>query len=343
MNTIVSISSGTDHTLILYSNGEVRGIGSNRENQLGIDNNTTQYGFVTQSSNLDISNVIQILASGNKSYFLTNEGKIYTCGGSNTSIVPIVGFENIIYMFCSDHSIFGITRNGNVFVSGYVGFLKIDEYPYDINIALQIPNISEIISGSAYTEYNQFTDGIEYVVFLVRKDGKVYVMGDNHNLYRIGPKMHIPELLWRNENNIQVITNYRNSFFLEADGNVFAEGLNVNNMLGEGVAPVHNKYLFIGGKDIIKIWCTSYALFWLDVSGNGYYRRISDAYSFLQLQDMEVYNIPLLGIVDIFPSVDSIYVLLADGSIYVSGRILYREFPIQNQDSKEYTLINQYL
>jgi len=343
MNHIVSISSGNNHTLILYSDGQVKGIGYNRENQLGIDNSTTQYGIVTKSRNLSISNVIQIIASGNQSYFLTNEGKIYTCGGSNTSIVPIIGFENIIHMFCSNHSIFGIDRNGNVFVSGFVEFLRSKEYLYDTNIALQIPNVSEIISGYGYTEYNEFTDRIEYVIFLIRKDGRVYVMGDNHNLFRLGPKMHIPELLWRNDNNIQVITNHRNSFFLKANGNVYAEGLNFNDMLGQGVAPIHDNYPFIGNKDIVKIWCTSYALFWLDISGNGYYKKISDSYSFLQIQDMDVYSIPLLDIVDIFPFENSIYVLIADGSVYVSGTILYQEFPIKNTDQKEYTLINQYL
>jgi len=85
--TISAIACGANHTIFLTNDGKVYGCGSNTSGQLGLGNTTTQpisTPTLLDTTPFNTLTISAIACGQNHTIFLTNDGKVYSCG-SNTS------------------------------------------------------------------------------------------------------------------------------------------------------------------------------------------------------------------------------------------------------------------
>jgi alpha-tubulin suppressor-like RCC1 family protein len=135
--TISVISCGVNHSMFLTNDGKVYVCGSNNTGQLGLGD-TTNRSVPTQITNiLGSLKIIDIQAANERSYFLTDNGKVYTCGnnwggqlgqGDTTNrstpiqiitnigtltISSISSFNHHVLFRTNTNTIYGCGHNGN--------------------------------------------------------------------------------------------------------------------------------------------------------------------------------------------------------------------------------------
>ena len=75
--TILKVSAGGTHFMVLLSNGDLYASGQNLQGQLGTGNTTTVYGNYIKSS---LSNVKNVFCGYASTIAITNDNKVYLCG-----------------------------------------------------------------------------------------------------------------------------------------------------------------------------------------------------------------------------------------------------------------------
>jgi alpha-tubulin suppressor-like RCC1 family protein len=113
LEDIISITSGHFHSLALDKNGSVYAFGSNRNGQLGVAMDMTE--FVSHS----MRDIIFIAAGGNTSGFLDNKGKVCLCGIIRTNSLrcphEIKILSNIISASVQGYRSLFLSNEGKIF------------------------------------------------------------------------------------------------------------------------------------------------------------------------------------------------------------------------------------
>jgi alpha-tubulin suppressor-like RCC1 family protein len=239
-----SIACGYYHTVFLTNDGKVYSCGNNFEGELGLGNTTNQP--TPQPISTLNSLTISAIAGGEHTVFLTNDGKVYSCGrntggelgrlvdasnpAATPSIIPTLNSFTITAIACgANHTIF-LTNDGKVYSCG-------------LNTSGQLGQSTTTTTPSIISTLNSFTItaiacGTFHTVFLTN-DGKVYSCGDNAtgnlglgNTTSTTTPQPISTL---NSLTITAIAGGRyHTVFLTNDGKVYSCGFNEGGQLGLG-------------------------------------------------------------------------------------------------------------
>ena len=230
---VKSISCGYLHNMYLTESGSVYGIGYNNYGQIGINNNDT-YIKTPQlveyfEANGDTSKggrgvgsekiiIKQVLANESSTYFLTNEGKVYSCGRNNYGQLGIKDDDATTGKYKTPQLIEYFEENGDETKGGR-------ETPSAKII------IDKVIGGRG-----------EYIIF-IDNNGKLYGVGDNsYNQFVFGPnalsKYNTPQEIIHfttiGINIQQVVCGSHHTVFLTDNGSVYSVGYNNRGQLGLG-------------------------------------------------------------------------------------------------------------
>ena len=250
-NSIVisQIACGGYHTMFLTDNGNVYGVGSNSNYQLGYSSSTANQPmprylswFREGGNNITIS---QIACGYNYTMFLTDDGNVYGVGYN--------GYYQLGYS----------TSNSDQSTPRYLSWFREGEN----NIA-----ISQIACGGDHTMF-------------LTNDGDVYGVGNNGSYqlgYSIAGSQSTPRHLnWFSDNLIvisQIACGGNHTMFLTDDGNVYGIGYNSHYQLGYSISrsnqltPRYLSWFREGGNNITisQIDCGDIHTMFLTDDGNVY-------------------------------------------------------------------------
>ena len=184
---IDKVSAGYKHSLFLASDGKVYSCGSNDYGELGLGNDIS---FNTPQLISDISNltITSVSAGSYFSLFLTNDGKVYSCGnnssgqlglGNNTNfntpqlitdssnVTAIATGPDYAFLLTNTKNIYGFGLNNDSGTPSYSHRLGLgtNDTSYNTLQLLDISNVDQIVVGPTYS------------LLLVNSD--VYVFGQN--------------------------------------------------------------------------------------------------------------------------------------------------------------------
>ena len=261
---IVAISAGDNHSLFLTNDGKVYSCGRNQFGALGVTiNSGSEFAAGVPrliTTNIGSLTIASIYAGGQQSFFLTNDGKIYSCGqnqfgqlgqgttGSSTAAYPTptlitlgIGTFNIVSIACGwRHTLF-LRDNGMVYSCGrniygqlgfaYSGTDTANLTPTQITTTIGTLNVVSIIAAGHHS------------VFLTNT-GKVYACGRNdvgqlgtttnngNNNANPTPTQITTTIGSLNIVSISIETTSDHNIFITDDDKLYACGFNNNGQLG---------------------------------------------------------------------------------------------------------------
>ena len=249
--TISAVACGIHHTIFLANNGTVFSCGYNYNGQLGRTEDTANPAS-TPSQIYSLGGISAIACGGDHTVFLTNYGKVYSCGrynegqlGQSTSVNPPAQIENSIGSLTISaiacgyfHSLF-LTNNGKVYATGSnsEGQLGLQQYYFPYKTIPQ-----EITYLNSFT-ISSIACGYSHSLFRTN-NGKVYSCGWDY-FGQLGRTVDTanpvdkPSQITTNIGSLTIsaITcTYGHSAFLTNDGKGYTVGNNSNGQLGRTVS-----------------------------------------------------------------------------------------------------------
>jgi len=244
---IKKVVCGSSHTMYLTTDGKVYACGSNSSGQLGTGDNITYY-YPIQITSLN-SLIIKDITSGSHSLFLTNDGKVYSCGKNDNGQLGLGDYTNrtvptlisasigsLIISAIAGIELFSLflTNNGNVYscgrgISGRLGLNNTTTY-----------NVPKLISTNISSLIISAIDNSSLHSLALTNNGKVYSWGhQNSGSLGLGDNSNrdVPTLISTNIGTLtisKIKCGYYHSAFLTNDGKVYSCGSNGSGQLGLG-------------------------------------------------------------------------------------------------------------
>ena len=252
--TITAIACGVSHTIFLTNEGKVYSGGRNGSGQLGLGNTTNQ-PTPEPISTLNSFTITAIACGEFHTVFLTNEGKVYSCGNngsgqlgqSTTTKTPSIisttttiggtptAFNDlkITAIACGREYTVFLTNEGKVYSCGYNSYGQLGR-TVDTTNPSSVPSIIPTLNSFTITA---IACGREHTVFLTN-DGKVYSCGWNGNgQLGLGNSTNQPTpqpISTLNSLTISAIAcGEYHTVFLTNDGKVYSCGRNLYGQLGQ--------------------------------------------------------------------------------------------------------------
>jgi alpha-tubulin suppressor-like RCC1 family protein len=283
---IVSIACGDDYTIFLTNDGKVYSCGGNVYGQLGrtvdaanpsetpiLITTTTVGGTPTAFNNLTIA---AIACGSYHTLFLTNDGKVYTCGNNGSGqlglndttyrYVPtlITAFNNltIAAIACGSYHTLFLTNDGKVYSCGIN-----DSYQLGRTVDTANPSITpSIISTLNSFTISAIAAGRYHTIFLTN-DGKVYSCGGNaygqlgRTVDTANPGI-TPSIISTTISTLIISAiecGHSNTSFISIHGKVYSCGLNGNGQLGYPASGAVNSTPILITKNIGSLTITAIA------------------------------------------------------------------------------------
>jgi alpha-tubulin suppressor-like RCC1 family protein len=248
-NDIIKVACGTNHTLVLKSDGTVWGTGNSSSGQLGTGTSTS----VKTLTKSNLTNVVDIIANGNQSFAIDKMGDVW-CTGLNgngqlgmgnytsyNSFVKVTSLSNVKQIACGANHTMVLKTDGTVWATGYnyYGQLGLGTSGASANThsftQVSINSVSHIACGSHHSA-------------LVKTDGTLWACGYN-NQGQLGLSGATNRTTFT-----QVTTNVSNAqyvfcggnytYYIRKDGSVWSCGGNDKGQLGVGTTT--DSFTFVG-------------------------------------------------------------------------------------------------
>ena len=245
--TSVSVSAGTDHVLMLGSDGNVYAWGNNEYGQLGIDNSGTALTAPTIITELQDKSIVAVAAGQRFSLALTDGGDVYSFGLNDKLQLGYASEGNITYSAIPTQ----ITALNNVFIKQInAGLASATAIDVDGKVYLWGSNKNYMLG----TEGDQTTSALPFVLpntktttpivdsalssthsaFLL-SDGTVGFMGlNNYGQYGNGATDSNPSVRFRVTdtsalNICDIAVSEQQTVLLSRNGDVFVAGARIQN------------------------------------------------------------------------------------------------------------------
>ncbi len=227
--TVVDISMGHDHLLIVDDKGDLWGVGSNQYGALGTSG---AGGNVTQFQKI-ASNVEAASAGRRSTVYLTQDGRLWGLGDNrwkklslthgDSIKTPVELAQNIEFIESGEHQILAINQNGQLY---YAGWRSVDGFAQGEG---NDPVMAEISLDAKVTEADiYFGDMV-----ILTENGDAYVYGVNTG-NSIGstvtngvPKLFVSHVA-------DVAAGYNFTAYLLEDGRILIQGDNAYGQAGNG-------------------------------------------------------------------------------------------------------------
>jgi alpha-tubulin suppressor-like RCC1 family protein len=354
---IVSIAAGYGHTLFVTNEGKVYGNGYNEDGRLGINDGIGGRRVPTLITNIiGPLNITRVACGENFSLFLTNDGKVYSCGSNGsgqlgvndtsvrynpTLISTNIGSLTITDISCSSYYSLFLTNTGKVYGCGYNvhGHLGVNDTA-DRNVPTLITTNIGSLTISA------IACGVNHSLFLTN-NGKVYGCGLT-NSGQLGlndlETRNVPTLITTNIGSLTISAiacGADHSLFLTNDGKVYSCGYNIEGRLGLSDTTTRNVPTLIstniGSLTISAIACTANASFFLTNAGK-VYSCGNNSEGQLGLNDTANRNVPTListnigslTISAILKGWNHVLFLTNEGKVYTCGWNLYDQLGLDD-------------
>ncbi|MGH7217887.1 MAG: IPT/TIG domain-containing protein [Candidatus Microsaccharimonas sp.] len=250
--TITAVSSGNTHTLALTSDGKVYAWGANGSGQLGdgTTTNRTTPVAVDMTGVLAGKTVRAIIAGGDSSFVIANDGKVYAWGENgqyqlgnspatdrNVPIAVDIPGEIITEVSAGMYHTLALTANGQLYVWGSNQY---GQYGDGGTISSAIPvavNPGGALAGKSITSIS--AGGYHFTTALA-DDGKVYGWGYNghgqlgNNTITSSPVPVAVDIsgVLANKTVVAIIGGLYHTLALADDGSVYGWGYNAQGQLG---------------------------------------------------------------------------------------------------------------
>ena len=264
---------GTSHTITLSNDGTLHSFGYNHKGQLGLGHNN-DVSLPTPIPNLP---TIDVISCGlNFTVCVDHEGFIWSFGennrgqlgtGNTTNFnVPqkILEIPPVLSVSCGHSHTLIITTDSNLWSCGRNEFGQLCLGNKEDQMQPQKTSFSNISKISASYYHSLFQNN----------KGEIFSCGDNRfgqcGLGHFNQSQITPSLIPDAPSNIvQFVCGYRQSLFLDSDGNVFSVGYNQLGSLGLGHNTNQNELNKIPDIPPIKtISCVSASSYLIDFQGN---------------------------------------------------------------------------
>jgi len=259
---VVQVSAGNNHSLCLDINGMVWAFGDSQFGQLGVPR--IQFHSINSSPIPNLNNIVQISAGTNRSFFLDNQGRVFTCGqniygdlglgNSRNKDIPtlIPGLENIIQVSGGrGYHTLCLDNQGRVWAFGNneFGQLGLGDNSERF-VPTLIPILENIVQVVAGTDHS----------FCLDDQGRVWSFGSNAKK-RLGlggeVSVNIPIVIQDLENIIQIYCGFYHTLCLDNQGRVwvFGNDLDHDGRLGTGYGHADTPMLIPNLDSVIQVSC----------------------------------------------------------------------------------------